>query len=312
MRNIPNSTQLAVAVRQKTPIQSSEQSEVRPLTFRELVRLYCLVKRPNASRDSRLKKWLETYGNRDAWSIVESDCDSMLDCLTEHGYASATVNREHTDIAAIYSWAMKQRRRTGCPRGFEHPLKHRERIPEEMRRIMLPEQTIEHLCLEARAFSYSRVYGLVLTALTSGARKNELYRMTWANTDLERGISEVGIDNKSRLYRTVLLAPNVIAELKRYTRHDPEALIFCSRQDPYSPYDERRAWDRIRRAIGRPDLHFHDLRHVATARMLKDGNSAFLTSRVLGHKDTRMVCRRYGALESGDLLEAVTSAAKGL
>lgn len=300
------SKNLAVAIeRQCSP-------EARPLTFRELVRMYCLAKRPNASRDSRLKKWLELFGHRDAWAVEDADCSAVLDALIDSGYAPATVNREHTDIAAIYSWAIKQRRRTGCPKGFEHPLKYRERLPEEMRRVHLPEAAIEQLLLEARGYSYPRFYGLVLTALTSGARKNELRRMTWANTDLERGIAEVGTDNKSGEYRTILLVPQVIQELRRYRVHDPDALIFCARQDPFSPFDERRAWARITKTIGRSELHFHDLRHLATAKLLKAGVSGLVVSRVLGHKDARMVSRRYGSLESGDLLQAVISANAGM
>lgn len=306
MKKVINPENLAAAVDRRL------SAEARPLTFRELVRMYCLSKRPNASRDSRLKKWLELFGERDAWSIDDADCAAVLDELVASGYAPATVNREHTDVAAIYSWAMKQRRRTGCPKSFEHPLKYRERLPEQMRRVHLPTSAIEQLLLEARGYSYPRFYGLVLAAITSGARKNELRRMTWANTDLERQIAEVGTDEKSGAYRTILLAPKVVQELRRYRQHDPDALIFCSRIDPFSPYDERRAWTRISKAIGRPDLHFHDLRHVATAQLLKSGASSVVVSQVLGHKDTRMVSRRYGSLESGDLLQAVTLATAGL
>ena len=108
-----------------------------------------------------------------------------------------------------------------------------------------------------------------------------------------------------------MLPPAVVAEIRTYKQAGDE-LVFRSKSCGYSPFDERREWSNIRAAIGRPDLHFHDLRHIATALLLRSGASLHIVSKVLGHTDARMVSRRYGSLESGTLLSAVSEAAKGL
>lgn len=282
--------------------------QARTLSFREVVAAYCAVKPPNGPRDHRLKKWLAVFGDRPAWEIGPDEFGAVLDALLDAGYANATVNREHTDIAAIYAWAIKFRRRTGAPEDFRHPLAGRSKLKEAMRRVHVADEKIDRLLKLAKVSTYPRMYGLVLAALTSGARRNELRRMTWANTDLDQGVSQIGIDQKSGEWRTLLLVPALVAELRSYDKPHPEALVFPRKHNAFEPYDERREWRRLRVEIGEPGLHWHDLRHICTARLLRSGASLHVTSKVLGHTDARMVSRRYGSLETGDLLKAVTVA----
>jgi len=282
--------------------------KARELKYRELVAAYCAARPPNGPRDYRLKKWLALFGDRLAWEIQPEEFVAVLDALAEGGYAPATVNREHTDIAAIYAWAIKFRRRTGAPDTFQNPLAGRSKLKEPMRRVHVTDEKIERLLKLAKVSTYPRMYGLVLAALTSGARRNELRRMTWANTDLDRGVAQIGVDHKSGEWRTLLLVPALVAELRTYDKPHPDALVFPRKFNAFEPYDERREWRRLRVEIGEPTMHWHDLRHVCTARLLRSGASLHVTSKVLGHTDARMVSRRYGSLETGDLLKAVTAA----
>jgi integrase len=88
----------------------------------------------------------------------------------------------HTDIQAIYNWAIKNRRRTGCPVGFVNPLTGRDKLKEKMRRVQLSDDKIDEMLTLAKASTYPRMYGLMLMAITSGGRKNEIRRMRWSNT----------------------------------------------------------------------------------------------------------------------------------
>lgn len=57
----------------------------------------------------------------------------------------------------------------------------------------------------------------------------------------------------------------------------------------------------IFRAIGSPDLHFHDLRHEATCRLFERTKlSDTLIARITGHRDPRML-KRYASLRGSDL-----------
>lgn len=88
---------------------ATRSMEQRDLSFSDLIRLYSLDKNPNHSRDCRLKKWHQAYGDLCAWDVTPEQCNALLDLLQEDGYANATINREHTDIQAIYNWAIRYR-----------------------------------------------------------------------------------------------------------------------------------------------------------------------------------------------------------
>ncbi|MDC6458923.1 site-specific integrase [Luminiphilus sp.] len=281
------------------------------LTFAELVRGYCLCAKPNEPRDYRFRKWLEWLGATVAWDITGEQVEGLLEALSGAGMANSTRNRELGDIKAIFNWAINEKRRSGVPLGFVSPVRNLKKLSEPIRRVHLSERQITDLLALAKLSTYRRMYGLILTALTSGARKGELMRMRWDNTDLDRKISEIGTDHKTGRYRTLILSDDVVAELRTYKRYRPDALIFCG-SNPHQAYDERREWRRLRAELRLTDLHFHDLRHIAAARMLKAGASTLATSQVLGHADTRMLARRYGSLETITLKDVVEKAAGGL
>jgi hypothetical protein len=60
----------------------------------------------------------------------------------------------HTDIQAIYNWAIKNRRRTGCPVGFVNPLTGRDKLKEKMRRVQLSDDKIDEMLTLAKASTY--------------------------------------------------------------------------------------------------------------------------------------------------------------
>ena len=167
------------------------------LTFAELVRGYCLCAKPNEPRDYRLQKWLKWLGDSIAWDITEEQIDGPLEALSNAGMANSTRNRELGDIKAIFNWAIKEKRRLGIPVGFTSPAANIGKLDEPIRRVHLSEQEISDLLALAKLSTYRRMHGLILTALTSGARKGERQRMRWDNTDLDQKIAEVGTDHKT-------------------------------------------------------------------------------------------------------------------
>lgn len=59
---------------------------------------------------------------------------------------------------------------------------------------------------------------------------------------------------------------------------------------------------RLAAAIGKPDLHFHDLRHEGTSRLFEKGLSLMEVASITGHKDPKML-NRYTHLQPQAILE---------
>jgi len=144
------------------------------LTFAELVDAFCLLAPPNEPRNYRLRKWKDCCGDRIAWSLTVGELAATLEALSQAGMASSTHNRALGDLKAIYNWAIREQRRSGVPLGVESPAAGIRKLPEVTRRVHVPAQKIQELLTLAKVSTYLRMYGLVLAALASGARKNEL------------------------------------------------------------------------------------------------------------------------------------------
>ncbi|MCL2396071.1 MAG: tyrosine-type recombinase/integrase [Acidimicrobiaceae bacterium] len=67
--------------------------------------------------------------------------------------------------------------------------------------------------------------------------------------------------------RTVAIPPHVVPAIREhlevFTKADPEALVVTGEKGgPLRPHVLQKHWARARLAVGRPDLHLHDLRHT--------------------------------------------------
>ena len=90
------------------------------------------------------------------------------------------------------------------------------------------------------------------------------------------------------------------------TRSDrkPDDLPFGSFRAPGAIVDFKKNWNKLRAAIGRPDLRLHDLRHHRAKLLLQSGATLAVASQVLGNSSL-VLYRRYGHLESGAISNAV-------
>jgi integrase len=68
------------------------------------------------------------------------------------------------------------------------------------------------------------------------------------------------------------------------------------------PYVFNRVWALTLRGAGIEGLHFHDLRHEATSRLVERGLSDQEVSAITGHKSMQML-KRYTHLRAEDLVE---------
>ena len=117
---------------------------------------------------------------------------------------------------------------------------------------------------------------------------------------------------KSKAGRRELSIPkNIVADVRehldRYVGVDPDDALFTC-----TPYELRGAWERARKAIGRPDLHLHDLRGTGlTFAAIAGATTAELMYRA-GHSTPAMAMRYQKATKHRDrmLADALAGLAK--
>lgn len=169
----------------------------------------------------------------------------------------ATVNRYFATLGGAFRYACKTLRwidDNPCTNILK--LKSRPRV----RRILIEGE--EGRLLDACRQSQSPyLYCIVLIALTTGARKDEILTLTWESIDFENRVAYIK-DSKNGQPRHVGLVDSVILELQKLheKRNPAKPLVFASKT-AFGKIDIKKAW---KSALKRADIKnfvFHGLRH---------------------------------------------------
>jgi integrase len=174
-------------------------------------------------------------------------------------------------------------------------------------------------CLDS-TFPY--IYPIVVMALSTGMRREEIQLLHWSNLNFDRKTVTVGKSKTSNgtgrvIHLNVRAFEVVKAWAANFPGRRPDHLLFpglgkrgvrwtFSSGIPTSPLDFRYAWQRVRKAAGL-NCRFHDLRHTACTRML-DANIPFSNvGKIMGWSASTMVLmiRRYGHIGEEAHLRAV-------
>lgn len=152
----------------------------------------------------------------------------------------------------------------------------------------------------------ARYRALVLLATFTTLRWGELAGLRRSHLDLEAGVVRVAgalveldggklLDDtpKSRASRRVVaippeLLPYLREHMRLYAEQKPDGWVFVGPKGARLRRSSfRRTWNKTRTAVGLPDLHFHDLRHVGNTLAAASGASLKELMARMGHSSTR-------------------------
>jgi integrase len=134
---------------------------------------------------------------------------------------------------------------------------------------------------------------LVLTAITTGARRGELLSLRWSDIDFERQTAYVQT-TKNGQPKVLPLTDDVIKELNKF-RQQGSSLIFNSEIKPDKAFCFNKQWKKALTLAEVDNFRFHDLRHTTASYLAMSGASLLEIADVLGHKQIS-VTKRYAHL----------------
>ena len=270
--------------------------EAKRRTVRELLERYKETeipkKRDQVNPKLRADFWIQRLGDLKLFELSRAAIVEVRDELAK-GRAPATVNR----YLALLSHAC-----TIAEREWEwidsNPLRKVSRLQEASGRVRyLSDDEREKLLSACRDSDHPHLYAIVLIALTTGARKGEIFGLRWKDVDLGSRMAILH-DTKNKERRTLTLVPQVadeLRELQKVRRIDDDS-IFTSMKigKSNSSYFEK-AWRKAMDAAKLKDFRFHDLRHSCASYLAMNGATIAEIAAVLGHKTLEMV-KRYSHL----------------
>jgi integrase len=294
-------------------------SEAKRHTLKEAVDRYMREvlphKRPKTVvlQSSQLQMWSGILGTRSLADVTPSLLAEARDNLLQDGRTGPTVNRYLVALSHVFTIAEKE---WGWME--TNPLRKVRKFKDAPGRLRyLSVDEMSRLLARCKASPNRFLYPVVLIALSTGMRKEEIMGLTWNRVDLNAGrITLEHQHTKNRERRVLPLqgdAKAAVLDLSRLRRLDT-VLLFPSYDRPSQPVNLRHPWQKALEAAAITDFRFHDLRHTAASYLAMTGADLLAISAILGHKTLAMV-KRYAHLsdkykaEALDKLSATIAAA---
>jgi integrase len=224
--------------------------------------------------------------------ISAADIASYQGKRTGQGAAGRTVNLEVAVLRAI----LRKSKLWGAISDDVEMLKERR----DVGRALSPEQ--EAALLKAASeprYSDSALYPIVMLALNTAMRSQEIKTLRWSQVDLLHRSLIVGKSKtdagSGRIIPLNQAAVNVLAHwASRKPEASPEHFVFpaCEnhKADATRPITSfRTAWRSATRKAGLPGLRFHDLRHTAITKLAESQASEQTIMAITGHVSRRML-----------------------
>jgi integrase len=252
-----------------------------------------------AEFENEFMQWSRTHkrsANRDAWclpqlvkvfghlrltEITRARVEAFMRDRKEEA-AAATINRQVALLRKVLALAID------VGKIDSNPLRGIKLLAEAAARQPTLEQEDEARLIAACP---AWLAWAVHLALYTGCRQGELLALRWKHVDFT-GMALIIEDSKSGESRRVFLSKGLIAELRKRRGLPEGAVITLPNGRLPNANVTCKAFKRAATSIGRRDLRFHDLRHVAGSRLLDAGASLPDVATVLGHK-TLAIARRY-------------------
>ncbi len=250
---------------------------------------------------------LPLWGQAKLTEITREDVQEFQAWMVAEGFKPGSVNRYMALVKYIFNLAEKwevidKSPARGVSRVADNNRKERYLSKEETARL-----------LAVLKDSANRTMAdLIRFLMLTGARKSEATQALWEYVNLQTGVWTVPAPmSKSGKPRYIPLSKAAIVLLEN-RRGNGSAYIFPNPRTDMPLRSIHRAWDKIRRQAGIPDVRIHDIRHHYASLLVNHGRSLYEVQKLLGHADISTT-QRYAHLSQDTLKDAteIVSASLG-
>ncbi len=300
----------AWVIQEKAKIQRGihlDISEAQKRTVSDAIERFIKEEILHTNRGIHLHRWKASIGNYFLSAITEVKINDVTSAWKVLGPSNkrlkcATVNRHLDSLSVVFQAAL----RWGWAR--ENPVRKARRFQEPLGRIRyLTEIEREKLFVQCRKSKYRPLELVVLLALSTGMRKEELLSMQWSQVDLING-TLILLKTKNNTSRRVYIRGQSLRLFREHAkvRQLNSPYVFPGKKpsskkpDAARPanerhFDIRKAWEKALEDAEICDFRFHDLRHSCASYLAMNGATALEIAEVLGHRGLDTV-KRYAHL----------------
>lgn len=261
-------------------------------------------------RDMRqkLKGISEHFGSRRLTSITEHDLRAYAKLRrTRDGVKTATINRDLALMRAMFRAGQRANKLLQIPK---FPINSSAEAERDRVLSFDEERRLLAACVDKETVSYARqgrfkgrettakdrpakrghLGPIIMIAVDTAMRAGEIFKLDWRDIDLDAEIITVqSFNSKTERARKIGMTPRVKDALSAMWK--PNGKVFAGRNC-------KRAFTTACERADIHDLHFHDLRHTATTRMIRAGIPHTEVMKITGHTQIKTFLRYLNLVDS--------------
>jgi len=293
----------ALLHKRKAAIQDGKQPEIikiKNYSFSELAQEYVQWAERQRGFEKKayvIRQLVTEFGH---YPLRRFDTRMIEQFQTERlqkGQKPATVNRHIATIKHMFTkatdWNMVE----------EETLKRVRKarlLEENNRRLRYLSKEECHALIKA---CKDHIKPIVITALNTGMRKEEILSLKWDNVDLRHGF--ILLDHtKNGERREIPINATLRETLSSFIRRLDMPYVFYDSTNGKRYGNIQRSFTTACRHAGIKDFHFHDLRHTFASQLVMAGIDLTTVKELLGHKTLTMTLR-YSHLAPAHKVKAV-------
>jgi len=174
--------------------------------------------------------------------------------------------------------------------------------------IYLDGEQLERLFSVLKTDPNRPVCMIIMLAISSGARLNEILSATWNQINRDTRTWKIpALNSKSKKVRSVPLNDSALDIINQLDTEGEFEYLFVNRVTGKPYKNIFKAFNKIRIQAGLPHFRCHDCRHAFASFLVNSGRTLYEVQQILGHS-TSKVTERYSHLSSATLQAAANSA----
>lgn len=285
-------------------MKEGKQPEIKKIanhTFRELVEKYIAWMegrhRSAESKKYRINIILSHFGNLPLRHINTLAMEQYQTIQINKGLKPASVNKHISILKAMLrkavDWNMVE----------EEALKRARRVKMLTENNKRLRYISKEECQALINSSDMHLRPIVITAINTGMRKEEILSLKWEQVDLKHGF--ILLDRtKNGERREIPINETLRATLQGITRRLDIPYVFYDSLDGKRYKNVKRSFKTACKRAGITDFRFHDLRHTFASHLIMAGIDLTTVKELLGHKTLTMTLR-YAHLAPAHKVKAV-------
>ena len=268
---------------------------------------YCRPRKKSWRDDQKLytRRLRDQFGSLPLDQFTLESVERFLGELTEEGLAASSV-RHHGQLlkrccSLATTWKLLPDGNPLADLKLQQVNDAREYFlsPEELQRLLHVLDTDEARvpCLAAKAL------------LLTGCRVSELLKCRYQDLTLDSDtptLKVVSENSKNGRARYVPLSQAALEIINQLPSKDTSQYLFTNSRNGERLKSIDKAWQRLRKEAGLPQLRLHDLRHNFASLAVNSGESLYTVQKILGHQSSDQ-SSRYAHLSGSALQDAANS-----